>query len=69
MPEYKGIFSIILSKDVIADPTKFKSVSVSIGTYKLLELLRNKVLVDAKLTISSKIEVLEKKQKIGINLI
>ena len=44
----------------MADPNKFKSVSVPIDTYKILTTLSTK-LTDANLTISKTIEVLAKK--------
>ena len=46
----------------MADPNKFKSVSVSMKTYKMLEFLGNGKLVDANLTISKTIEVLATKE-------
>ena len=48
----------------MADPNKFKSVSVPIKTYKMLEFLGKGKLVDANLTISKTIEVLANK---GVN--
>ena len=53
----------------MADPNKFKSVSVPIETYKVLKLLGNEVLVEAKLTVSSTIEVLAKKEAYKLGLI
>ena len=46
----------------MADPNKFKSVSVPIKTYKILEFLGKGKLVDANLTISKTIEVLATKE-------
>jgi len=40
----------------MADPLKFKSVSVPIDTYRKLEFLSNGKFLDAKLTISKTIE-------------
>ena len=42
----------------MADPLKFKSVSVPIDTYRKLEFLANGKFLDAKLTISKTIEAL-----------
>ena len=42
----------------MADPNKFKSVSVPIDTYRKLEFLANGKFLDAKLTISKTIEAL-----------
>ena len=42
----------------MADPNKFKSVSVPIETYRKLEFLSQARFFDAKLTISKTIEVL-----------
>ena len=42
----------------MADPTKFKSVSVSTTTYKILKYLSEGKVTDADLTISKTIEVL-----------
>ena len=53
----------------MVDPTKYKSVSVPIETYKLLKLLGNEVLVEAKLTVSSTIEILAKKEAKKLGLI
>ena len=47
----------------MADPNKFKSVSVPIKTYKMLEFLGKCKLVDANLTISKTIEVLATKEE------
>ena len=46
----------------MADPAKFKSVSVSIKTYQILNWLRKGKITDAELTISKTIESLAKKQ-------
>jgi hypothetical protein len=46
----------------MADPAKFKSVSVSINTYKVLKYLGNGKITDADLTISKTIESLAKKE-------
>ena len=46
----------------MADPAKFKSVSVSITTYKVLNFLRQGKITDADLTISKAIESLAKKE-------
>ena len=40
------------------DPSKFKSVSVPIETYKKLNFLANNKFLDAQLTISKTIEAL-----------
>ena len=55
----------------MADSNKYKSVSVPmpIETYKVLKLLGNEVLVEAKLTVSSTIEVLAKKEAKKLGLI
>ena len=45
-------------KEPMADPNKFKSVSVPIDTYRKLEFLANGKFLDAKLTISKTIEAL-----------
>ena len=42
----------------MADPSKFKSVSVPIETYKKLNFLANNKFLDAQLTISKSIEAL-----------
>ena len=42
----------------MADPAKFKSVSVSVNTYKVLKYLGNGKITDADLTISKTIESL-----------
>ena len=46
----------------MSDPNKFKSVSVPIKTYKMLEFLGRSKLIDANLTISKTIEVLATKE-------
>ena len=46
----------------MADPSKFKSVSVPIETYKKLNFLANNKFLDAQLTISKTIELLAKKE-------
>ena len=46
----------------MADPAKFKSVSVSTSTYKILNYLGNGKITDADLTISKTIESLAKKE-------
>ncbi len=46
----------------MADPAKFKSVSVSITTYKILKYLGDGKITDADLTISKTIESLAKKE-------
>jgi|TARA_R100001377_G_scaffold60671_1_gene36840 hypothetical protein len=46
----------------MADPLKFKSVSVSISTYENLEFLSKGKITDADLTISKTIESLAKKE-------
>ena len=56
-------------KEIMADPNKYKSVSVPIETYKLLDLLSNHNLVEAKLTISSTLEILAKKEAKKLGLI
>ena len=45
-------------KQPMADPNKFKSVSVPIDTYKKLSYLADGKFLDAKLTISKTIEAL-----------
>ena len=45
-------------KKTMADPNKFKSVSVPIDTYKKLSYLADGKFLDAKLTISKTIEAL-----------
>jgi len=45
----------------MADPNKFKSVSVSIKTYHMLNYLAKGKVTDADLTISKTIEVLATK--------
>jgi len=46
----------------MADPAKFKSVSVSVSTYKILNFLRRGKITDADLTISKAIESIAKKE-------
>ena len=46
----------------MADPAKFKSVSVSITTYKVLKFLGDGKITDADLTVSKTIESLAKKE-------
>ena len=46
----------------MSDPLKFKSVSVSIKTYQILDWLRKGKINDAELTISKTIESLAKKK-------
>ena len=46
----------------MADPAKFKSVSVSIATYKVLKYLGDGKITDADLTVSKTIESLAKKE-------
>ena len=46
----------------MADPAKFKSVSVSTSTYKILNYLGNGKITDADLTISKTIESIAKKE-------
>jgi hypothetical protein len=46
----------------MANPAKFKSVSVSTATYKILNFLRQGKIIDADLTISKTIESLAKKE-------
>jgi len=46
----------------MADPTKFKSVSVTTETYKILDFLRQGKITDADLTISKTIESIAKKE-------
>ena len=46
----------------MADPAKFKSVSVSIATYKILRYLGEGKITDADLTVSKTIESLAKKE-------
>tara|TARA_R110000787_G_scaffold86038_1_gene183102 strand:+ start:122 stop:298 length:177 start_codon:yes stop_codon:yes gene_type:complete len=46
----------------MANPAKFKSVSVSIATYKILKYLGDEKITDANLTISKTIESLAKKE-------
>ena len=46
----------------MADPAKFKSVSVSTSTYKILKLLSDGKITDADLTVSKTIESLAKKE-------
>jgi hypothetical protein len=49
---------IINKRRKMADPNKFKSVSVPIDTYKKLSYLADGKFLDAKLTISKTIEAL-----------
>jgi hypothetical protein len=46
----------------MADPAKFKSVSVSISTYKILTYLADGKITDADLTVSKTIESIAKKE-------
>ena len=46
----------------MANPAKFKSVSVNIATYKILRYLSNVKITDADLTISKAIESIAKKE-------
>ena len=46
----------------MANPAKFKSVSVSTATYKILKFLRQGKIIDADLTVSKTIESLAKKE-------
>jgi|TARA_R110002124_G_scaffold66352_2_gene180814 hypothetical protein len=46
----------------MANPAKFKSVSVSVPTYKILRFLGEGKITDADLTISKTIESLAKKE-------
>ena len=46
----------------MADPAKFKSVSLSIETYQILNWLRKGKITDAELTLSKTIESLAKKE-------
>ena len=46
----------------MADPAKFKSVSVTTETYKILDFLRQGKITDADLTISKTIESIAKKE-------
>ena len=46
----------------MADPAKFKSVSVSMPTYKILKYLSAGKVTEADLTISKTIELLAKKE-------
>tara|TARA_R100001244_G_scaffold69711_1_gene56822 strand:- start:156 stop:332 length:177 start_codon:yes stop_codon:yes gene_type:complete len=46
----------------MADPAKFKSVSVSINTYNVLKYLGSGKITDADLTISKTIESIAKKE-------
>ena len=46
----------------MSDPLKFKSVSVSIKTYQILDWLRKGKINDAELSISKTIESLAKKK-------
>ena len=47
----------------MADPAKFKSVSVSIATYKVLKYLGDGKITDADLTVSKTIESLARKKE------
>ena len=47
----------------MADPNKFKSVYVPNKTYKMLEFLEKDKFVDANLTISKTIKVLQLKEQ------
>ena len=49
-------------KEKMADPAKFKSVSVSVATYKVLRFLGDGKITDADLTVSKTIESLAKKE-------
>ena len=46
----------------MANPARFKSVSVSISTYKILNFLKQGRITDADLTISKAIESIAKKE-------
>ena len=46
----------------MANPAKFKSVSVNISTYKVLKFLGDGKITDADLTVSKTIESLAKKE-------
>ena len=46
----------------MADPNKFKSVSVPMDTYKILTYLSQGKITEANLTISKTIECLAKKE-------
>ena len=46
----------------MADPAKFKSVSVSVATYKVLKFLGDGKITDADLTVIKTIERLAKKE-------
>ena len=46
----------------MADPAKFKSVSVSITTYKILKYLGDGKITDADLPVSKTIESIAKKE-------
>ena len=46
----------------MANPARFKSVSVSISTYKILNFLKQGRITDADLTVSKTIESLAKKE-------
>ena len=46
----------------MADPAKYKSVSVPMEIYKILVFLKDGKLTDANLTVSKTIEVLAKKE-------
>jgi hypothetical protein len=49
-------------RENMADPAKFKSVSVSKDTYKILKFLSDGKITDADLTVSKTIESLAKKE-------
>ena len=49
-------------RKTMADPAKFKSVSISTATYKILNFLRQGKITDADLTISKAIESIAKKE-------
>ena len=46
----------------MADPAKFKSVSVSVATYKVLKFLGDGKITDADLTVSKTIESLAQQE-------
>ena len=54
--------SLNLRRKKMADPNKYKSVSVPIKTYHMLNFLAKGQLTDANLTISKAIEVLATKK-------
>ena len=47
----------------MADPAKFKSVSVSVATYKVLKFLGDDKITDADLSVSKTRERREKKKR------